>query len=135
MRRFTTKTMAGPPGADFREFVSRVPRRTIRETPKAGIGRRRIAGLLCLASLLLSVALVGASWPAGAQETLRAVAVVNDEVISGLDLYMRTRLAILSSGITPTPEARNRLHLPACKNTRRRAGRQLISSSPRPLDP
>lgn len=44
-----------------------------------------------------------------AQDTLRAVAVVNDEVISMLDLFMRTRLAALSSGIELTQETQSRL--------------------------
>ena len=37
--------------------------------------------------------------PGVAQNTLRAAAVVNDEIISMFDLAMRTRLAILASGI------------------------------------
>lgn len=55
-----------------------------------------------------------ACWHAGppaarAQDTLRAVAVVNDEVISMLDLYMRARLAALSSGLELTNETQARL--------------------------
>jgi len=46
---------------------------------------------------------------AQAQDTLRAVAVVNDEVISILDLYMRAQLAALSSGLDPTQETLSRL--------------------------
>ena len=64
------------------------------------------------AGLLLSLLLTGsqAGRPAAlAQDTLRAVAVVNDEVISMLDLFMRTRLAALSSGIQLTQESRPRL--------------------------
>ena len=64
------------------------------------------------AALVLGLAL---PWfPAGvpgalAQDTLRAVAVVNDEVISMLDLFMRTRLAALSSGIELTQQSQSRL--------------------------
>lgn len=59
-------------------------------------------------ALLVATGLAG--WPAAkAQDTLRAVAVVNDEVISILDLYMRTKLAALSSGLNPTEETRARL--------------------------
>ncbi|MEM7171244.1 MAG: peptidylprolyl isomerase [Pseudomonadota bacterium] len=47
--------------------------------------------------------------PAHAQETLRPAAIVNDEVISVLDVAMRTRLAILSSRLQDTPEARDRV--------------------------
>jgi peptidyl-prolyl cis-trans isomerase SurA len=50
-----------------------------------------------------------ASAPARAQDTLRAVAVVNDEVISRLDLDMRTRLAVLASGVTPSPQTLQRM--------------------------
>jgi len=69
------------------------------------------------AGLVLALALSGS--PAGgpaafapaalAQDTLRAVAVVNDEVISMLDLFMRTRLAALSSGIELTEQSQARL--------------------------
>ena len=64
------------------------------------------AGLVL--SLLLPASHAGR--PAAlAQDTLRAVAVVNDEVISMLDLFMRTRLVALSSGIQLTPESQSRL--------------------------
>ena len=43
------------------------------------------------------------------QDALRAAAVVNDEVISVLDLLMRVRLAILGAGMDDTPETRNRI--------------------------
>ena len=52
--------------------------------------------------------LLGAGADARGQEMLRAAAVVNDEVISVLDLDMRTRLAILSTGQQATPELRRR---------------------------
>lgn len=60
-----------------------------------------------LAALVLLAAL-GAE-PSRAQDTLRAAAVVNDEVISMLDLAMRTRLALLSAGLEDSPEVRQRL--------------------------
>jgi peptidyl-prolyl cis-trans isomerase SurA len=43
------------------------------------------------------------------QDTLRAAAVVNDEIISMLDLEMRLRLAILVTGQKDSPRLRNRL--------------------------
>jgi len=46
---------------------------------------------------------------ARAQDALRIAAVVNDEVITGLDLAVRTRMAILSSGLADTPEVRSRI--------------------------
>ena len=58
-----------------------------------------------LAAGLLAVA-VG---PSHAQELLRAAAVVNDEIISMLDLNMRVRLAILSTGQKDTAELRQRV--------------------------
>lgn len=54
--------------------------------------------------------------PTAAQDTLRAAAVVNDEVISVLDLAMRTRLAILSSGLRDSPEVRGRLQQQVLRN-------------------
>ncbi len=61
-----------------------------------------------LATMLL-VLLVAMPRPGIAQDTLRAVAVVNDEVISVLDLAMRTRLAILSAGLEFELETQQRL--------------------------
>ncbi len=60
---------------------------------------------------LLAVGLLFALGPAPAlaQNTLRAAAVVNDEVISMLDLSMRTRLALLSAGLEATRENFERL--------------------------
>lgn len=46
--------------------------------------------------------------PAPAQDALRIAAVVNDEVITGLDLAVRTRMAMLSAQLPDTPEMRNR---------------------------
>ncbi|MDJ0942942.1 MAG: peptidylprolyl isomerase [Kiloniellales bacterium] len=46
---------------------------------------------------------------AGAQQSLRAAAIVNDEVISLLDLEMRIRLAMLAAGVQPSPEAQRSL--------------------------
>ena len=69
--------------------------------------RKRTAYGLCLSVLLLGGLL--APTPVAAQDTLRAAAVVNDEVISMLDLVMRIRLAILSAGLEDKPEVRNRL--------------------------
>ncbi len=68
--------------------------------------------LAAAAGLLLGLSPTG--WHGGpraarAQDTLRAVAVVNDDVISMLDLYMRTRLAALSSGLELTGETQTRL--------------------------
>jgi peptidyl-prolyl cis-trans isomerase SurA len=65
-------------------------------------------------SIVLTVALLtaiaGALPPrAQAQDALRIAAVVNDEIITGLDLAVRTRMAILSSGLTDTPEVRSRV--------------------------
>ena len=76
-------------------IMGRILRRTLHATA---------AGLLL--SLLLPALQAGRPL---AQDTLRAVAVVNDEVISMLDLFLRTRLAALSSGIQLTPESQSRL--------------------------
>ncbi len=46
---------------------------------------------------------------ASAQQSLRAAAIVNDEVISLLDLEMRIRLAMLAAGVQPSLEAQRSL--------------------------
>ena len=47
--------------------------------------------------------------PASAQDALRIAAVVNDDVVTGLDLAMRTRMSILSAQLPDTSEMRNRV--------------------------
>ena len=42
--------------------------------------------------------------PAAAQMVQRIAAVVNDEVVSVLDLQQRVRVVLYSTGITDTPE-------------------------------
>ncbi len=49
-------------------------------------------------------------------ETLRPAAVVNDEVISILDLSMRLRIAIVASGLPDSSETRNRLSATVLRN-------------------
>ena len=62
-----------------------------------------------LAFSVLVLTAVGAAPSARAQDTLRAVAVVNDNVVSMLDLVMRVRLAILSSGMEMTDQSQLRI--------------------------
>lgn len=62
-----------------------------------------------LLRLLALVACGFAATPGGAQDALRIVAIVNDDVVSQLDLVNRLRMVILSSGLENTPEARQRL--------------------------
>ena len=71
-----------------------------------GSAMRRVAHALFLG---LFVAILFGSPPSQAQNTLRAAAVVNDEVVSMLDLSMRTRLALLSAGLEVTRENFERL--------------------------
>lgn len=47
--------------------------------------------------------------PAMAQDALKIVAVVNEDVITELDLFMRMRLAMISAKLNDTPETRQRL--------------------------
>ncbi|WP_119302726.1 peptidylprolyl isomerase [Dongia deserti] len=47
--------------------------------------------------------------PVQAQDQLRIAAVVNDEIISELDVYMRLRIAMLSAQLQDTEETRRRL--------------------------
>ncbi|MFQ5774514.1 MAG: peptidylprolyl isomerase [Kiloniellaceae bacterium] len=59
--------------------------------------------MLCLGLVIT------ANQTARAQDMLRAAAVVNDEVISMLDLDMRMRLTVLSTGLKDSPELRRRI--------------------------
>jgi peptidyl-prolyl cis-trans isomerase SurA len=54
--------------------------------------------------------------PAQAQDELKIAAVVNDDVITQLDVYMRLRMAMLSAKLQDTPETRQRL-LPTVMRT------------------
>jgi peptidyl-prolyl cis-trans isomerase SurA len=47
--------------------------------------------------------------PAAAQDTLRIVALVNDDVITAIDLGVRTEMIVTSGGVPDTPESRQRL--------------------------
>ena len=71
----------------------------------------RLTGVLALAALTFS-----AIQPASGQQTLRAAAVVNDQVISQLDVEMRMRLVMLSAGISPQQADRGRLRDQVMRN-------------------
>jgi peptidyl-prolyl cis-trans isomerase SurA len=62
--------------------------------------------LLCLALVVLAAF---AARPVPAQETLRIVALVNDEAITQIDVAKRTQIVVASSGLENTPEAHRRL--------------------------
>jgi peptidyl-prolyl cis-trans isomerase SurA len=74
--------------------------------PKITMLLRR--GAVCLA-LLAAVLAGGVAGPARAQDSLRIAAVVNDDLISELDVYMRLRMAMLSAKLADTEETRQRL--------------------------
>ena len=59
-----------------------------------------------LAILAFAAAALAIPAPTPAQEVLRIVAVVNDDVISALDLTHRVKLALASAGMPDTPETR-----------------------------
>ena len=71
--------------------------------------KRLISHVLTTIALVSILAGSAQLSPGAAQNTLRAAAVVNDEIISMFDLAMRTRLAILASGLSDSPEVRSRL--------------------------
>ncbi len=60
--------------------------------------------------------LVFLSSPAPSQELVRIAAVVNDGVISMLDLLARIKLVAMSSGLSDTPEVREQLMMPVLQN-------------------
>src|SRR5262249_48157362 len=47
--------------------------------------------------------------PVHAQDTLRIAAVVNEDIITELDVYMRLRMALMSAKLDDTEETRQRL--------------------------
>lgn len=65
-------------------------------------------GAVCLA-LLAGCVVGGLALPVQAQDQLRIAAVVNDDIISELDVYMRLRMAMLSARLEDTEETRRRL--------------------------
>lgn len=70
---------------------------------------------LCLLLGLAAGVLAGPR-PAAAQDELKIAAVVNDDVITQLDVFTRLRLAMLSARLQDTPETRQRL-LPTVMRT------------------
>ncbi|HEV8392347.1 MAG TPA: peptidylprolyl isomerase [Dongiaceae bacterium] len=65
-------------------------------------------GACCLA-LLAAILACSMAVPARAQDTLRIAAVVNDDIISELDVYMRLKMAMLSAKLEDNEETRRRL--------------------------
>ena len=65
--------------------------------------------------LLVLLSLVYLSRPAASQELVRIAAVVNDNVISMLDLLARIKLAAVQTGLEDTPELRQQLVQPVLR--------------------
>ncbi|MDY0884023.1 peptidylprolyl isomerase [Dongia soli] len=61
-----------------------------------------------LAALLIGCSIASIQ-PAAAQDELKIAAVVNDEIITQLDLVMRMRIAMVSAKLPNTPEVQQRL--------------------------
>ncbi|TXH33481.1 MAG: hypothetical protein E6Q98_21795 [Rhodospirillaceae bacterium] len=61
-----------------------------------------------LGALLIGCSIVSIQ-PAAAQDELKIAAVVNDEIITQLDLVMRMRIAMVSAKLPNTPEVQQRL--------------------------
>jgi len=70
---------------------------------------RRVFLCAALSAAAAALAPVGPAAPAAAQDSMRIAAVVNEDVISELDIYMRLRMAMLSARLEDTPETRDRL--------------------------
>ncbi len=77
--------------------------------------RNSLAVLVLTVFVLAPFGFLASAAPAGAQSSLRAAAVVNDEVISMLDVILRLRMAIVQSGLEDTPEVRDRLTTPVLR--------------------
>lgn len=76
--------------------------------PNSKIANTLRHAALCLALLTAAVG-GGLALPASAQDSLRIAAVVNDDIISELDVYMRLRMAMLSAKLEDTEETRRKL--------------------------
>jgi peptidyl-prolyl cis-trans isomerase SurA len=76
--------------------------------PNSKIAKPLRHAALCLA-LLTALFAGGLRVPASAQDTLRIAAVVNDDIISELDVYMRLRMAMLSAKLEDNEETRRKL--------------------------
>ncbi|HEY4164733.1 MAG TPA: peptidylprolyl isomerase [Dongiaceae bacterium] len=76
--------------------------------------RLLVLGMLCVCIGGLTSVL--SLRPAQAQDELKIAAVINDDVITQLDVYMRLRMAMLSAKLQDTPETRQRL-LPTVMRT------------------
>ena len=66
--------------------------------------------------LLVLLSLIFLSGPAAPQELVRIAAVVNDNVISMLDLLARIKMAGLATGLEDSPELRQELVQPVLRN-------------------
>jgi peptidyl-prolyl cis-trans isomerase SurA len=77
------------------------------QKPFQVVRRNIVLGLSAIAVLSAVALPIGA---AAAQEDLfRPAAVVNDDIISVLDLAMRVQLAVIAAGVEDTPDVRRRL--------------------------
>ncbi len=66
--------------------------------------------------LFALLSLIFLSGPAASQELVRIAAVVNDNVISMLDLLARIKMAGLATGLEDSPELRQQLVQPVLRN-------------------
>jgi peptidyl-prolyl cis-trans isomerase SurA len=78
------------------------------QMPKSKIMKLLRRGAICLI-VLIAVVAGGLADRARAQDSLRIAAVVNDDIISELDVYMRLRMAMLSAKLEDSDETRQRL--------------------------
>jgi len=67
----------------------------------------RMVSCRCLAAVCFVLILAGGAW--AQQGGLRVAAVVNEDVVTMLDLEQRIKLALLSSSLPDTPDVRNRV--------------------------
>ena len=66
--------------------------------------------------LFVLLSLIFLSGPVASQELVRIAAVVNDNVISMLDLLARIKMAALAAGMDDSPELRQQLVQPVLRN-------------------
>ena len=84
---------------------------SLTRTLKAPLGKaaRSLSAAIVLFGVILGATFITSQAHAQAGNELRPAAIVNDDVISVLDLSMRIRLALLSTGLEDTPETRQQI--------------------------
>lgn len=92
---------------ELKRSTGKVMRRTARNNGEGG--NPCLPWRICAYGFILALSLVFRPAVGLAQDSLKAAAIVNDEIVSILDVVMRIRLAIVGAGVEDTPELRDKI--------------------------